>query len=304
MRQSPNTTVGVERGYGGMAASSSIGAAWFMDIGSFRESAKKVEKFPYPGDERSQQSIDLALGIASRIGHPTKPGSRVLDLGCGIGDSVRLMLAAGYDAYGVDIGEWWGKDNDAYWQDTPIPETRITQRLCVTDEKSYRLPYPDGHFDFAMSSQVFEHVFNYADVFRELARVLKPGAISVNIFPGRGTPFEAHLGIPVTAFAHNKAWVAGWSLLVRKHRKSWADEYRFLRGSMASNSYPSRRQLIEYGKAAGVRISFAEREYIECSNSRPTKLLQSARRVGFGWALAPVLERTCQRTMIVSRNTA
>jgi SAM-dependent methyltransferase len=38
------------------------------------------------------------------------------------------------------------------------------------------IPVPDNHFDSALSSEVFEHVFNLEEALEELHRVLKPGA--------------------------------------------------------------------------------------------------------------------------------
>jgi SAM-dependent methyltransferase len=38
------------------------------------------------------------------------------------------------------------------------------------------IPLPDAHFDCALSSEVFEHIFNPHEVLKELNRVLKPGA--------------------------------------------------------------------------------------------------------------------------------
>lgn len=38
------------------------------------------------------------------------------------------------------------------------------------------IPVPDNHFDSALSSEVFEHVFNLEEVLKEIHRVLKPGA--------------------------------------------------------------------------------------------------------------------------------
>ena len=271
-----------------------------MEIDDFKIRSREVGKFAHPGASHFRHAMDLALGIAEQLGERPCPPARVLDLGCGIGDTVRELVEVGFDARGVDIGEWWGADHDAYWHDTPIPEEAIRGHLSVVSEANYRLPYPDDYFDFAMSNQVFEHVFNYVDVFRELGRVLKPGALSVHVFPGRGTPFEPHLGIPVTALAKTPAWLAVWSLIQRRNRSSWRDEYAFLRDSMRSNNYPSRRHLSKAARQAGVRLEFHERAYIEASDgSRPQRLLRGAQRAGLGWAVAPVLARVCQRAMIL-----
>jgi SAM-dependent methyltransferase len=211
------------------------------------------------------------------------------------------MLESGFDAFGVDVGEWWNADRDILWHYDAEIDERVVKRLSVTDERAYRLPYPDSHFDFAISSQVFEHVFNYVEVFREIGRVLRPGAISVHIFPGRNYPVEPHLGIPVTALAHSPSWLRVWSLIRRKHFSGWSDEYKYLHSAMEPNNYPSRRQLAAFAVEAGVSIQFVERLYIECSNSRPGRIIANAQRAGIGWVVGWALERICQRAMIISK---
>lgn len=253
--------------------------------------------------EMYDDALELALAIAARLGALPQIGARVLDFGCGQGGTVKAMLARGYDAWGVDVGEWWGKDGDILWHLPGERSEDVLRRLSVTDERVYRLPYPDDHFDFVMSSQVFEHVFNYTDVFRELGRVLKPGAVSVNVFPGLLCPIEPHVGIPVTAFAHNPIWLLAWSLVRRKHFPSWSEEYKYLRAAMAPNNYPSRRTLRRHASDAGVTIKFEEQLYIEYSNSRPHQILTAAARAHLDWAISPALELLCQRAMILTKST-
>ena len=38
-----------------------------------------------------------------------------------------------------------------------------------------QIPFPDAHFDTVFASEVFEHVFNFDEIFPEILRVLKPG---------------------------------------------------------------------------------------------------------------------------------
>ncbi len=72
---------------------------------------------------------------------------RVLDSGCGNGEAVDTLSAAGFEA--------WGHDLSAFrrWQ----WKTRThRERLVVAD--GLRLPFPDGFFDAVISSGVLEHV--------------------------------------------------------------------------------------------------------------------------------------------------
>jgi SAM-dependent methyltransferase len=245
--------------------------------------------------------LDMLLSIANALGYKPKPADRVLDFGCGIGDTVKALLDRGFNAYGVDVGEWWGKDFTSYWHDSPIPPGEVRERLSTTDEKNYKLPYPDNHFDLIISSQVFEHVFNYVEVFREIARVMKPRGVSVHVFPGPGSPFEPHLFIPVIPLAKQDWWLRLWALVKRRHRSTWRGEYEFLRERMKSNNYPFRSELVAFARSAGVRLAFREELYIEAAKNRPWKILKLAERLGVKWALAPIIRRMCQRTMVITR---
>ena len=261
--------------------------------------AQGATKSPAPRESEIETQLDVMLKMSAELGFSGR--GRVLDLGCGIGNTVSALLKRGCDAYGVDVGEWWGKDHAAYWHDSLPPSENVRARLSVTSEENYRLPYPDNYFDLIISSQVFEHVFNYTDVFRELGRVLKRSGASIHVFPGRGTPTEPHLGIPFVPFAKHSWWLLLWSLVARRHRATWSDEYHFLKIGMTSNNYPSRGQLRAHASAAAVRIGFREDLYLRHSNSRPSRILETAKRLHMGW-IESILTRLCQRTMVLTKS--
>lgn len=271
------------------------------DVTVFSAARAGIEKTPAFTPAEIDECLSLMLSIARKLGYSDRPGDRVLDFGCGIGATVSAMLARGMDAYGVDVGEWWGKDHDAYWHDSPIPSEQIRSRLSTVSETQYRLPYPDDHFDLIVSSQVFEHVFNYVDVFRELARVMKPDAVSVHVFPGRGTPLEPHVFVPFTPLAKKDWWLRLWAFVKRRHRPTWYAEFEYLRDQMRSNNYPSRAKLHAAAASAGAHLTFREDIYLESYRGRPWKILQAADRIGLRDALAPLIRRMCQRTMVVKK---
>ncbi|MEP7055467.1 MAG: class I SAM-dependent methyltransferase [Actinomycetota bacterium] len=120
------------------------------------------------------------------------PGARVLDYGCGDGTTVRLLRAAGFDAYGVDI-RWRGAD----YGDIEATDLGVEKRLRYYDVAEL-LPFEDHMFDVVISDQVFEHVVPMAAALRELARVMRPGAVMYHHFPSRRVLREGHIGIPLT----------------------------------------------------------------------------------------------------------
>jgi SAM-dependent methyltransferase len=90
---------------------------------------------------------------------------RVLDLGCGTGDSVDLFRS-------VDPGvEWTGVDIE----DSPeVAARRRTDARFVTYDGD-RLPFEDASFELVYCKQVLEHVEHPRALVGEVARVLQPG---------------------------------------------------------------------------------------------------------------------------------
>ncbi|MCX8107469.1 MAG: methyltransferase domain-containing protein [Verrucomicrobiae bacterium] len=92
---------------------------------------------------------------------PDRPGGRVLDVGCGVGQVVRTLKEEGYDACGVDVSE------------PCIRRARLAGLNCsIYDGR--RLPYPDTYFDSVGAFNVLEHVEEPEAFLVELVRVTKP----------------------------------------------------------------------------------------------------------------------------------
>ncbi|MCL5097519.1 MAG: class I SAM-dependent methyltransferase [Candidatus Omnitrophica bacterium] len=93
---------------------------------------------------------------------PSKPGARVLDVGCGVGQVVRRLTQAGFEAYGVDVSE-------------PNLERarKISSRCQFYDGR--HLPFPDGHFAGVGALNVLEHVEAPEAFLEELVRVAASG---------------------------------------------------------------------------------------------------------------------------------
>jgi len=212
------------------------------------------------------------------------PGAKILDFGCGIGDSVRTLLGLGYDAYGVDVVEYWDRDYDKFWHVANKPSAEMAARLKLLDPSSYRLPFEDGTFDFCFSDQVFEHVFDYKTTMSEIVRVLKPGAASVHNFPGPNNLMEGHVNLPFPWLCYSRtyltlgawiAWMRGAEYHWRRLAQAWVDVMRF-------NNYPTKRRLRRIARAAGADVRFAEVEEFMFREGSPlkTRMLKRLRRMG------------------------
>jgi SAM-dependent methyltransferase len=90
---------------------------------------------------------------------------RVMDLGCGAGDSVDLFRSVDPDVswVGVDVEE----------SPEVAGRTRADAEFVTFDGR--RLPFEDESFDLVYCKQVLEHVEHPHELVREAARVLRPG---------------------------------------------------------------------------------------------------------------------------------
>ena len=93
---------------------------------------------------------------------PLRPGTRALDVGCGVGQVVARLTEAGFEAHGVDVSE------------PNIERARkFSDRCQLYDGR--RLPFPDAHFASVGALNVLEHVDEPEAFIRELARVTEIG---------------------------------------------------------------------------------------------------------------------------------
>jgi len=90
-----------------------------------------------------------------------QPRSRYLDLGCGEGRVMRALIAAGARAHGVDL--------------SLSLVLEVTGHAAVADVRA--LPLRSGVYDGALCVLTLEHVSDHSSVFREAARVTRPGGV-------------------------------------------------------------------------------------------------------------------------------
>lgn len=92
-----------------------------------------------------------------------RPGARILDLGCGPGESMERLAACGARVVGVD----------------PHPE-RVREAAAFAPAVvgcGEMLPFRDGGFDLVYVSHVFHHAGDLDAMLREIDRVLAPGGV-------------------------------------------------------------------------------------------------------------------------------
>ena len=101
-----------------------------------------------------------------------RPGERVLDVGCGDGDLMRVYLQLGCEVVGVEVDEELVRSNS---------DAGLDVRQGVAEA----LPFQDAEFDRIVCSVVIPYTDERLAV-AEWARVLKPDGLVLATFHGTG----------------------------------------------------------------------------------------------------------------------
>jgi SAM-dependent methyltransferase len=135
----------------------------------------------------AQRLVPVFEALAAAAGVPLRHDMRILDFGAGAGRHVAEFREAGY-------GDVWGVDRIFSSHSEGSAEDEF---LVGVEPPEYKLPFPDDDFDFVYSTVVMEHVTSPGDALAEIARVLRPGGLSVHVFPARWRPIEPHTRVPL-----------------------------------------------------------------------------------------------------------
>jgi SAM-dependent methyltransferase len=208
---------------------------------------------PRHGEEVVFEHLQLHRNILKELGYEVESLTTILDFGCGAGEIVTEYRKRGYQAFGCDI----------------VLEEQC-EFLRTIEKVPYRLPFADNSFDFVFSDQVLEHVQDHKLAFSEIHRVLRPGGLSLHIFPSKLAPIEGHVFVPLAAMFQNHAWLTLWALLgVREpsqtnkgFREVAAENLTYLKNH---TRYLTRAQITRVASLFFDDITFAERYMIKHS---------------------------------------
>jgi SAM-dependent methyltransferase len=144
---------------------------------------------------------------------------RILDMGCGDGQLAAFLQSRlphlrddiAFELYGFDIQDSQVQPPD-YFHGTidflqrEFPEIDWRRRIHYISSKQEG-PFPDGFFNYVISNQVMEHVFDHDFSLQQIRRVLATDGISIHLFPLKEIIFEGHLLLP---FVH---WISSQDLM-------------------------------------------------------------------------------------------
>lgn len=127
------------------------------------EGARKIERTYATADMVAQRERTLEL-----LG--PRPGERVLDIGSGPG-----YLAAALAERVGRTGAVCAVDPSPAMNALAAQKAHDLPQVTIEVGDALALPFPDGGFDAAVSTQVFEYVADMPAALAELRRVLRPG---------------------------------------------------------------------------------------------------------------------------------
>ena len=244
--------------------------------------SKISELVKLKADYDAKDRLHMILDISNELGLSIGKETTILDFGCGSGTYVYWLRRMGFKAFGVDIGD------DYKWCVNRLTKERILSngweafRLIETGYGiQYRIPFPDGTFDFVFSDQVFEHVRNYEDAVSEIFRVLKPGGLSLHIFPSRYRIIEGHTYVPFATIFQGLKYFMFWALLgIRNEYQKGLDfrEVAHMNVDVCSRTnYLSKRDLRAYFSSAFGDAAFVEDVFARFHRAIPRWVYETAR---------------------------
>jgi hypothetical protein len=78
---------------------------------------------------------------------------------------------------------------------------------------SYTIPFENDSFDIVVSTQTLEHVLQPAPIMAEIARVLSPRGLALNLYPDLKRVIEPHIYVPFATRTKKWWWLYLWGLL-------------------------------------------------------------------------------------------
>ncbi len=136
--------------------------------------------------ESRQRKADKIQRVLVRYAAEALPAGVCVDIGCSSGTMTRRLAPLGRQTVGLDY--------DAIGLAAVDQDAQDRVRFVRGDAMT--LPFADASVDLLVCAQVYEHVPDDRTLFREMLRVLRPGAVAFFSGPNWLFPIELHYGLP------------------------------------------------------------------------------------------------------------
>ena len=172
--------------------------------------------------------------VASLIRKHIRPGSSILEAGCGAGRYVKYLAKQGYAVEGLELSG-----------ETVAMVKRIWPDCSIIQGDVLKLPYPSDSFDAVLSLGVVEHFLaGPGGALDEMRRVLRPGGVAIVTVPCLNTVRRIKRSLWLAEILGLRgllaAMIKGESLRPNRTKK----EHRFA-------AYPAFGQFFEYRMTPG-----------------------------------------------------
>jgi len=208
--------------------------------------------------------------VLASLGLPLQSEATILDFGCGAGNLVQAIRDQGYNAYGIDLAFKGGQHTE---------ELAAAGYLRLVSTVDYKIPFEDNTFDLVSTDQVFEHVQNHDAVLSEISRVLKPGGVSLNVYPPRLIPIEPHVFVPLASVFRPGWWLCLWALLGVRSAKQKSMGYRAVATENAQylsskTNYLPDKELLATANNLGFEAISCEKEMLESYSGLTRRIMK------------------------------
>lgn len=150
----------------------------------YSQQQKNVEVNLAPISGTEQRPWNPYWHLFALVKERFRPGSRLLDFGCGWGDNSSIFAHIGYEVEGFDISEG---NLDVARQ---LAENEgLANRIHFSVQRAESLNYPDGHFDVVAGVDILHHV-EISPAIAECHRVLREGGVAFFTEPLANPLFE------------------------------------------------------------------------------------------------------------------
>ena len=163
-------------------------------IAALRETGKDLARLRpedlAPVDEFHIRGREATVELARRAS--LKPGSHVLDVGCGLGGSARYLAAEHQcQVMGIDLTQEYVDTANAL-----AGMVGLSDKVAFRQASALEMPFDDGAFDVVWTEHVQMNIADKHAFYRELGRVTRPKGVLLfhDIFQGAGGPL--HYPVP------------------------------------------------------------------------------------------------------------
>lgn len=181
---------------------------------------------------------------------------RLLDIGCGNGETVNLLRMQGYQAFGIDVEFKNGKHTNELIEKGYIKKILSPRGRKSIKEKnnSYRWPIESESIGFSFSSSVIEHVANLEEFTLENHRCLRDKGLCLHYYPSRTALREAHTGILLGGLLQNRQYIEVHSKLIGTYNEfanNGEESYQYIKNF---THYRSQKQIIKIFEEHGFKF--------------------------------------------------